>query len=502
MFSAYLSNYYLYTNKSTMKQLKKAADGEVSLLWIILGVTVMSLIGLSAMCQTVQVRTPQELTEAITSGYNVRIMNDIDLTGVVVPPIKSTVNGGGRTVTYTKLPATGEVFLFNIDGGAIDSMNITGPNGNVYADGGYFGAVKVWSLGGRITNINFMNCDKFGIYNMGTRKSVTDSAYIANCTFTGIKRNGYGYGIWTQYGRSVVRNSVFQQGRHGVDGSSESNEYDIQYCTFTGSFYNYMIHLHAYPDGQAISGNGFVFKNNYVYGKQVPIEIYKSSTGATLFQNNYFEASTDLGKISGIPIVSDTLVWKNNKTGGAGLPVAPVITGSDTVRCGERVSFSASGYSVQVFPFGKPSVNGYASPRVKVYSCYGVKSGVRSLSAYKSITVKDTGVYTGFYLKTYKCKIEVYRDGALIQVVTSPVWKLILYRGGKLTFKVVAEPGGVCMIDDWVKNGTSETFELTNKIKIYGYQGVMKASRFIGDQSSGLWSFKFESVTGASVNVE
>ena len=490
-----------------MKKLKTFADGEISLLIIIFIVTLVSLLLLGTLgsAQTVQVRTVNELKDAITAKYDIRIMTDsIDLTGVILPPIESVINGTGKKILCNKLPVSGEVFMFNLNGGTIDSLTIIGPNGNVFADGGYFGGIKVYEKGGNISNVNFINCDKFGIYNQGNKLITTDTCRITNCTFTNIKRLGYGYGIWTQYSHSKVRNCVFQQGRHAFDCSSSNWSYDIQYCTFTGSFYNYQMHNHAYTtvNGIAYSGNGLLFMNNYIFGTQVPLELYKSETAKTLIKDNYFEAYSDLGKISGTPIVEESQIWINNKTFGVDMLSFPLIMATDTVMVGGKIEFTNTNNISTVYPLGKPSGNGYASPRVKVFSAYNVNKGRRSVTKYHTLTVRDTGLYTGFYLKTYKCRIEVYRDGNYIQTISSPKWVMCLYRTGKLTFKVVGEPGAALMIDDWVKNGGSETFEISNKIKIYGYNGTVKASRFSGDQSSGIYSFKFEFVTSGSVKFE
>jgi hypothetical protein len=457
------------------------------------------LIPFVAFSQTVEVRTPAQLSDAISNKYTARLMNDIDLTGVMLPVVESKINGSGKKVLYKKLPVTGEVFLFYVNGGWIDSLTITGPNGNVMAEGGYFGAVRVTEMGGKITNTNFINCDKFGIYNNGIRTSEDDSCYIANCTFTGNNRNGYGYGIWTQYGRSVVRNCVFQQCRHFFDCSSEAWSYDIQYCTFTASHWNYGLHNHEYPNGSLISGKGMVFKNNYVFGTTVPFEGYRSS-GATIMQSNFFEASS-IGNLSGVPIQSDTTVFKLNKIGGEGMLPAPIITATESVRVGQPIAFSTSGYKKLFTEDGRPPAS-FPAPFVKTYSCYGVVGTVRSITAYKAISVTDTGKYSGLYIKTFKSKVEVYKSGVKIATISSPVWKMYLYRGD-IRFKIISEVGGECLVDDWVKSGASETFESTSKVKVSGYSTPkISVGRFTGDKMSGLWSLRFLFSDGGGIWLE
>ena len=71
-----------------------------------------------------------------------------------------------------------------------------------------------------------------------------------------------------------------------------------------------------------------------------------------------------------------------------------------------------------------------------------------------------------------------------------------------MSFKVIGQEGGECYIDDFAKSGASETFEVTNRIKVYGQVGTIKTGRFSGEKASGLWSFKFGFVTGGSVGVE
>ena len=476
-------------------------DNDNHFFWIILLVMMVSIPFLS-FSQTIQVRTPQEFSTALSNGSNVRIMCDtLDLTGVILPLVQSSIYGNNKKIIYKKLPSSGEIFMMTISNGSIDSCTIIGPNNEIMADGGYFGGIKISQ--GKITAVNFISCDKFGVYITGNRTSVADSTFINSCTFTGIKRNGYGYGIWNQYGTCIIRNSIFQQCRHFFDCSSEAWIYDTQYCTFTASHYNYGLHNHMYPDTivtAAVSGAGFIFKNNYVFGTTIPYEGYRSKTGKVLFENNFFEAQI-IGNISGFPIMFDTLIWKNNKINGQGMLQAPVITCSSVVKVGEKISFEAKGYSKLIYEEGKPPL-ALPTPRVKTYSCYGVFGGIRSITSYKSISVIDTGKYTGFYLKTYKCKVEVYKDGYKIAVISSPVWKNYLYRGN-ITFKIVSEINGQCLFDDWVKSGTAETFESTSNVKVTNYSTTkISVGRFIGDKLSGLWCLKFDFRESGSINIE
>lgn len=454
------------------------------------------------MAQTIQVRTPLELSQAISNKYDCRIMNDMDLTGVTLPIISSRIYGSNKKMTVTKLPISGESFLFTISQGSMDSLTISGPNGNVMADGGFFGAIKIVS--GNLTAINFINCDKFGVYVVGSRPSLTDSTFITSCTFTNINRLGYGYGIWNNSGTCIIKNSVFQDCRHFFDCSSDNWIYDISGCTFAATHYNYGLHHHMYPDTTvtaARSGAGFFFRNNYVLGSTVPFEGYRSKTGRTLFENNYFE-SVNIGLLSGVPVVSDSLVWRGNKIGGNGMLIRPTVVSTDTVRVGEKITYLASGYTKLVFPDSKPSAY-YASPRCKTFSVYGVKNGVRSLTKYNTITVRDTGTYKGFALKVYKCTVEVLsRDGVLIARLKPTAWTSYLYRKD-VVLKVVGQVGGECYIDDYVTGTSSEPFETTNKIRVYNYStSQIKAGRFIGESFSGDYSFKFTFPVSGTVNFE
>ena len=475
-----------------MKQLKKSADGDISILYVALIALGIGLL-FATMCNSqTPVTTRTEFITSIAKG-DVMLMNDIDLTGEANIPIGNKILGNGKTIHYKSLPATGEVFLFLLNGGSISDLTIYGANGNVMASGGYFGAVRVLELGGTIQRVNFINCDKFGIYNNGSRYSNEDVCYITDCTFTGIKRLGYGYSVWTQYGYSVIRNSVFQSGRHGVDGSSESNQYDIQYCTFAASFYNYPIHLHEYTGGK--SGKGMVFKHNYVYGLSAPIEVPYPIAGETDIDSNYFESAT-IGRLGGksVPV-------KSNLISGNGLPPAPVASQVVSYKVGDSIApIPVSGYKKYYYSDGKAPASSKI-PRVKCFGVYGVENGVRSLTGYYTVLVSDTGKYTYFNLKCFKTQVEVYVDGVLKSRIAPTKWTPYLYRG-VVQLKMVGEAGGECYLDDWAKTGTGETFEVTNKIKVYGYEGTIKTGRFNGEAVSGLWSFKLGFVTSGSVRVE
>ncbi len=474
-----------------MKTIKKFADGENSILYVALIALGIGLL-FATMCHSqTPVTTRTEFLTAIAKG-DVILKNDIDLTGEANIPVGNKILGNGKTIHYKSLPATGEVFLFLLNGGTISDLTIFGPNGNVMAEGGYFGAVKTMALGGTITSVNFINCDKYGVYNMGVRAHQNDICKIENCTFTGIKRLGYGYGVWTQYGYTIIRNSIFQDGRHGIDGSSESNQYDVRGCTFAASFYNYPVHLHEYSGGK--SGLGMIFKHNYLFGGG-GIDIWPPFSGTTVIDSNYFEGSV-IGRIG-----ADQLPPMGNKINGKGMLPAPLANQVVTYKVGQDIAkIPATGYKTLYYPDGmgnKPS----KLPRVKCFGVYGSQDGVRSITGYYTISVTDTGKYTGMWLKCFKTSVEVYVNGLYLETLSPTKWTSVLYRG-VVTFVAKGDATGECYIDDFVKSGTSETFEVTNKIKVNGQVGTIKTGRFTGEKASGLWSFKFGFVTGGSVRLE
>lgn len=450
----------------------------------------------------IRVSTVQELIAALGTKKACHLMNDIDVTDIVLPAVSDTLFGHGFKLISRKLPSIMflERFIVTINGGLLDSVIIFGPNGSVMADGGYAGGVQSLEKGGTIRNCTILNCDKFGIYNKGARNTVKDTLKIVNCVIIGCKRNGYGYGIWTQYGLTRVYGSYFDQCRHFIDGSTESNQYDIQNNYFGESVYNFSIHLHIYPDKSNRSGNGFIFRGNYVFDKTNPVQIFRSFTGETKFEGNYFLAET-IGSLSGEPI-EQSEIWGHNEIGGRGMLPAPTITAPDTVRVGTPFTLSVSGYKKYSFLYGEVPENSHNYPNVHIYGAYGIDGGSRSIAAYKTVFVVDTGIYTGFNYKTFHSVIEVYRDGIFVERLTSFGWSKYLIRGGKITFKIIGEEGAECYIDDWVKNGTYETFEVTNKIKPSGFTGKMSTGRFAGESSSGVYCFHFGFREAGSAGLE
>lgn len=437
------------------------------------------------------VSTKEQLISNLAKRYDVCLTADIDLSGEQSISVMSKLDLCGYTIHYKELPKTGEVFLFYLYGSILNGT-ISGPNGNVMAEGGTFGAVRVYDRG-VISGVNFINCDKFGVYNFGKRYSNTDTLFITNCTFSGIKRLGYGYSVWTQYGYSVIRNSTFENGRHGVDGSSEGNQYDIRYCTFLPSFYNYQIHLHEYNSGK--SGAGMIFKHNYVFGKYAPVDIWPPFTGVTDIDSNFFEPP-GVGKIG-----ADSLPLKQNKVSGNGMLIAPILDQTALAKVRKPIPrMPVAGYKKYYYPDGEVPKQA-KQPRTKVFRVYGMVGEIRSLTGSFTVLVSDTGKYTGFSLKCFKSSVEVYVNGKLRETLSPSDWKQFLYRG-VVTLKVIGDAGGECYLDDWAKNGTGETFEVTNKIKVTGYVGSIKTGRFGGESASGLFSFKFTFVSSGSVNVE
>lgn len=237
-----------------------------------------------------------------------------------------------------------------------------------------------------------------------------------------------------------------------------------------------------------------VFKHNYVFGKQQPIDIWPPHSGVTVIDSNYFESAVT-GKIGtkDVPVL-------NNLTHGNGMVPAPVTTQTVTYRVGGSISpIPAIGANLY-YPDGKPAASSKI-PRVKCFGVYRVEKGIRSITGYYTVSVTDTGKYTGMWLKCFRSSVEVYVNGVYLETLSPSKWSQVLYRG-VVSFKVIGQEGGECYIDDFAKSGASETFEVTNRIKVYGQVGTIKTGRFSGEKASGLWSFKFGFVTGGSVRIE
>ncbi len=176
-----------------------------------------------------------------------------DLTGTHSIVVTSTLDGNGATIKSNQLFNSDTLFIFVLKGGTIKNLNIIGANGDAHPDkSGYMGGIRVRTTG-RIENVHFKNLDKWGIDIRGIRWTLTDTTFIKNCTFQNIKRDGYGYAIWTQYGTSLIENCKFTEGRHFIDGSSEGHKIIVKNCTFDRS-YAQAIHLHEYRDGYSGSG--------------------------------------------------------------------------------------------------------------------------------------------------------------------------------------------------------------------------------------------------------
>lgn len=212
----------------------------------------------------------QSLLFLLAATTNVTLPKDTyDLTGQHSFIIRHELDLNGSVIIADSLFASDTLFLFLIDKGKIFNGTIRGANGNTQGNSGYFGAVRIKTTG-TIRNVDFRNSDKWAVDLRGIRGIFTDTTYISNCTFSGHKREGYGYGVWNQYGTVVIDSCDFLSGRHHIDGSSEGSRTIIRNSTFDRAYIS-AIHNHDYG---GYSGQGVDIINCIFYENSVNIDLH------------------------------------------------------------------------------------------------------------------------------------------------------------------------------------------------------------------------------------
>lgn len=406
------------------------------------------------------------------NSLNLSKNDTINLTGYNSITVFGKLNGNGATIIADSLFKSDSLFLFILLGGTIENLNIIGPNGNTYPYTGYndtqnyFGGIRVRTTG-KIKNVNFKNLDKWAIDIRGNRWTLTDSTFITNCTFNNIKRDGYGYAIWCQYGTAIIDSCKFNNGRHFIDGSSENNRIIITNSTFEASYLQ-AIHLHEYKDGY--SGAGMDVVNCIFYRCGDYIDIYPPFPPAT---HN----------------ISNNKYWYDNSL----LP-GPVVNATDSVKINIPWSISATGYPTVEWDNGstaKKITSTFKFPQVKVYS---VKS-INTKYSVKTVTVTDTGTYTAFWIKSHGAIIEIVNNGIVIKRINpGTIWKYYIFRSN-VTIRIIGT--GVVYLDDYISNTKSETFEQsTIKTKIR-YNTTAKVDRFLSERVTGSYSLRIRVVNGS-----
>lgn len=437
-----------------------------------------------------KITTPLQLAQSLAMGRDCELSNDLDMTGFYSLPVKSVLDLQGYTITSKELYNGAGTFLFNLDGGVIRSGIIVGHSREIFNEvGKYFGAVT--SKKGDIEQVQFYNCDKWAIRVLGDRMTATDVTTIHRCKFRGMNREGLGYGVWNQYGTVVITESDFDDCRHFLDGGSEASSYLIQKNTFGERHNNYAINLHDYGTGSR-SGAGMIISNNLFFGKTSAINIHLPFTGATVIEGNKFECSlAKVGTISGKPL-AEYEQFKNNTFDGVGMLPAPSVDGKVAVNKGEVINLRVVDYKKYETDSPDYSV-GIAS-----HKFVGLDVAGRSLMTQKSVVILESEKYVSFALKCMGSSVEVWQDGRVIDLLTSSKWERYFYKGS-VELRVLS---GTTFLDDYCRDNVGETFEVTNKIKVYGAtSSSIKSSRFLGEAASGLYSFRFVVPSGESVRV-
>lgn len=215
----------------------------------------------------------------IASGQPVKLTPDtFDLTGQHSILITSELDGNGAVIKSDSLFDSDSLFVFILNGGSIKNLTIIGANGNTHTkQRGYMGGIRVRTTGS-IQNCRFINLDKWAVDVRGIRWTLSDTTYITGCTFTGTKRDGYGYSVWSNYGTVRIDSCRFDDARHHIDGSSEGHRFIITRSTFDRAYAS-AIHSHRYTGGFSGAGmdvTGCSFYRNAVdFDLQPPFAPYQ-----------------------------------------------------------------------------------------------------------------------------------------------------------------------------------------------------------------------------------
>ncbi len=414
--------------------------------------------------------------------------------------IKGTLNGNGSLIVANNLfQSQGLRFLFLLDKGTIKNLNIVGPNGEIGPSNRshYWGAVNIISSG-NIINCNFRDCDKWAI-KCTSKKALVEKMFIDNCTFNNIRRSGFGYAIWNQYGDVTITNCKFSNCRHGVDGSSSVFKTRIEDCQFDESNF---IHINMHGDDDQIRGGANCeIDNCNFYDYQTPLELKlpTTSTGITSVTNCNFLVSED--KVGNIvhdekitKFVDPQFRFENNTFNGEGLLTVPEIKGPDKVYIGEKVTFETFDYPqynwLGVVTNEKSITQVFHSPEVLVIDVYGIKGNYRSIKTYKKVEVIDPNNFCfSVFLKGFGCTVEIYRDNVLVNTILPTQledwYHYKNYINGN--YRVLVKGTGTIFIDDWLEGNFSTTFEdkLEVKLKYYLDGKSIGAGLFDGEKRTG-----------------
>ena len=289
------------------------------------------------------------------------------------------------------------------DGDVLQNGTIRGVSGRVYnGTGKYFGAIYV-KVGATIKNIRFVNCDKWAVKIQGDRTRLTDTTYIINCTFDSVACEGYGYGVWNQYGTVIIDFCKFNFLRHAFDCGSEGNLTVIQNCEFRNCFY-IPIHQHRYV-GDSV-GVGLTVRNCKFYDTYMPLDIGLPFKGMNRIDSNYF-AGNYIGRMG-----RDTIPIGTNYMNGKGMISAPEIIGRNSYKVGEKMSLKIdkTGFWNNGVT-NRQTTTTFNYPMVKVYS---VHTG--GIADTMTVICSDTGSYTSMRVLA-TCDIEFWSGDKVIGVV-------------------------------------------------------------------------------------
>lgn len=364
------------------------------------------------------------------------------------------------------------------DGEILQNDTIIGTSGRVYnqTGGKYFGAVYVKKTA-IIRNVTFKNCDKWAIKVQGDRSTLFDTTYIINCAFDSIAAEGYGYGVWNQYGTVIIDSCRFNFLRHAFDCGSEGNMTIIQNSIFRNCFY-IPIHQHRYV-GDSV-GVGLTVRNCQFYDTYMPFDIGVPFKGVNRIDSNYFLGNW-IGKMG-----RDTIPIGSNFMNGKGMIPAPEITASKTsYRVGEKMTLKigTTGYWSNGVT-NRQTTTTFNFPMVRVYSAHtgGIADTI-------TVVCSDTGTYTSLRVLS-NCDFEFWSGDKLVQSVKKGKaldYKFYYFKADvhirikgtligvdRATFNVadgyralrVRTSVGAIHIDNLCKNTYYDTYEFSLKTKV------------------------------------
>jgi hypothetical protein len=421
-----------------------------------------------------------EIIRQLSQNDTVRLQPKVyDFTGYKDIPVKGYFDLNGATIkcdSMLQLAFNDNHFLFILDSAAtIRNGTIKGASGRTEAImQGYFSAIKVLHSG-RVDSITFLNCDKFGVYVLGDRNTLTDTTFITNCTFELIPRMGAGYGGWFQYGTVIFANNMVSRVRHGIDCGSEGNRVFVLNNTFRGCYY-IPIHQHRYI-GDSV-GQGIVIKNNlFLDPVALTIDIGVPFSGENIIENNSF-ITKNIGLMG-----RDTIAIGNNQMNGTGIKPAPFIKGGGTYMVGERYNLSVDVPCKWNNGVTGSKVSGTPkNPSVKVFSAY-----TNGLSDTCTVLSLGQGDYFGFYAMSANGKIEVYSGEKLLKTIKGSglyEYKYYLFPFPDVYLKVY--PTEKVYLDNVVRSGGFyDTFEEGVKVKLKYYGTGISVSRPLINQVDG-----------------